>query len=71
MELWNHRKTPATTITNALVLMRRALATLDEIGCPGDIGAHLDLAAARLEEWIEDANPALRNLQDFASGTNA
>ena len=33
----------------ALSLMRRALALLDETACAADIGAHLDLAANRLE----------------------
>ena len=34
---------------DALSLMRRALAPLDGTSCAADIGAHLDLAANRLE----------------------
>ena len=34
---------------DALVLMRRALAMLDQSHCMAEIGAHLDLAATRLE----------------------
>jgi hypothetical protein len=32
--------------------MQRALALLDESSCAPDIGAHLDLAATRLQEWM-------------------
>ena len=35
---------------DALSLMQRALALLDESCCAPEIGAHLDLAATRLEE---------------------
>ena len=54
MEMWNGsvNRSNAISCANALVLMRRALAMLDEAACPTDIGAHLDLAAARLDEWI-------------------
>ena len=54
MDLWNGSLSAGAPIScaNALVLMRRALAMLDEAACPPDIGAHLDLAAARLDEWL-------------------
>jgi hypothetical protein len=42
------------TCTTALTLMRRALGVLDENDCAPDIGAHLDLACARLEQWLLD-----------------
>ena len=54
MKQWNATQigTTALACANALVLMRRALGMLDEAGCAPDIGAHLDLAAVRLEEWM-------------------
>jgi hypothetical protein len=39
----------------ALDEMRKALRKLDESDAAGDIGAHLDLAIARLEEEIKAA----------------
>lgn len=41
------------TWDDALAAMRRALHILDETHAPGDIGAHLDLAIARLVEAKE------------------
>jgi hypothetical protein len=41
----------------ALVLMRRALALLDQSHCTAEIGAHLDLAATRLEEHMLQFGP--------------
>jgi hypothetical protein len=38
--------------TEALSLMQRALALLDESSCAVEIGAHLDLAASRLQETM-------------------
>jgi len=39
--------------TQALNLMREALALLDEIEAPDAVGAHLDLAINRLQEWLD------------------
>lgn len=36
----------------ALDQMRSSLEILDECGSPGDVGAHLDLAIARLEQHL-------------------
>ena len=38
---------------NAQMLMREALAILDRTNAPADVGAHLDLALARLTDAIE------------------
>ncbi len=40
-------------LAEALRLMRCALSLIDEANGPGDIGAHLDLAIVRLNDWIE------------------
>jgi hypothetical protein len=40
-------------LAQALQLMQRALSLIDEADGPGDIEAHLDLAIARLKEWLE------------------
>ncbi len=37
----------------ALELMERALAILDESETPGDVGAHLDLAVERLRSHLD------------------
>lgn len=42
-----------TPLVEALQLMQRALTLVDEAEGPADVGAHLDLAIARLTEWIE------------------
>ena len=42
-----------TQLAEALQLMQRALSLIDKAGGPDDIGAHLDLAITRLNEWIE------------------
>ena len=42
-------------LPEALRLMRRALSLIDEANGPGDIGAHLDLAIVRLNDWIESS----------------
>jgi hypothetical protein len=39
-------------MTRALDLTRQALALLDQAGAPSDIGAHLDLAAVRIERIL-------------------
>jgi hypothetical protein len=44
--------------SEALALMQRALAMLDESQAPAQIGAHLDLAIIRLEEHLSDASAA-------------
>lgn len=36
----------------ALALMKRALACLDQAGAPPDLGAHLDFAITLLEELV-------------------
>lgn len=38
----------------ALGEMKEALRILDELGAPGEIGSHLDLAIARLEKQLGD-----------------
>lgn len=38
--------------SEALALMQRALAMLDESQAPAEIGAHLDLAIVRLQEHV-------------------
>src|SRR5213592_1479720 len=43
----------------ALALMQRALAMLDQSHCAADIGAHLDLAASRLEEHMLRFGPVV------------
>lgn len=42
----------SSRFAKALEQMNRALAILDELGAPGEIGCHLDLAIARLEEQL-------------------
>lgn len=41
--------------SDALALMQRALAMLDESEAPAQIGAHLDLAIIRLQEHLAGA----------------
>lgn len=41
-----------TTLNKATALIREALDILDAGGAPADIGAHLDLALARIEERL-------------------
>jgi hypothetical protein len=43
---------PEADLSAALAQMIGALRILDEAGAPGDIGSHLDLAIARLEERL-------------------
>lgn len=47
---------------NALAQMKHALTLLDEADAPADIGAHLDLAIARLETLMSSEPEALRKL---------
>lgn len=51
--------------SEALALMQRALAMLDESQAPAHIGAHLDLAIIRLEEHLSDASAAA---EEFGRG---
>jgi hypothetical protein len=37
-------------VTQAAELIRQAIQLLDAAGAPGDIAAHLDLAATRIDE---------------------
>lgn len=40
-------------LQEALRLTNEAIGVLDSVGAPGDIAAHLDLAAHRMERTIE------------------
>lgn len=51
-------------LSEARRLMNQALDILDELGEPGDIGSHLDLAICRLENHLGHDVPG-------ASGANA
>jgi len=48
--------------SDALALMQRALAMLDESHAPAQIGAHLDLAIIRLQEHISNAGAVAEEL---------
>ena len=50
-----------TILLQARDLMQRALDLLDEAGSVHDVGAHLDLALARLSEVIADSERAFGN----------
>jgi hypothetical protein len=43
----------ANVCSEALRLMKDALALLDEAAAPNDIGAHLDLAISRLRDHLK------------------
>lgn len=45
-------------LSNALQQMRSALGILDQVGARGDVGAILDLAIVRLEDWLGGFGPA-------------
>ena len=45
-------------LSNALQQMRLALSILDQVEARGDVGAILDLAIVRLEEWLGRCSPA-------------
>lgn len=51
--------------SEALALLQRALAILDETKAPSEIGAYLDLAIVRLSEYVEAA--AARGRSGIAS----
>jgi hypothetical protein len=58
------------SLSDALALMRQALAILDESGAPPEIGADLDLAIARLEGrfgGVAIQSPTSTNLDGFLS----
>ena len=44
-------------LLEALQLMQRALRLIDEADGPPDVGAHLDLAIARLADLIQSSGP--------------
>lgn len=48
----NSHDDPEPDLSAALAKMTGALRILDKAGAPGDIGSHLDLAIARLEERL-------------------
>ena len=41
------------SLNEALANMKAALVSLDEAKAPAEIGAHLDLAICRLEDFLE------------------
>lgn len=45
-------------LSRALDKMIEALRILDEIEAPGNIGSHLDLAIAKLEERLDPGHPS-------------
>lgn len=47
-----HQILQSPELFKALTQMTEALRILDDLGAPGEIGAHLDLAIARLEEQL-------------------
>jgi hypothetical protein len=57
----HHEIAEKPKLTDALAGMAEALRMLDEAGAPGEIGSHLDLAIARLEErlGLNTREPAL------------
>jgi len=56
-------------LSDALARMNEALRILDETRVPGDIGGHLDLAIARLEQRLEANKPAPQAVEDDLSRT--
>jgi len=56
-------------LSDALARMNEALRILDETGAAGDIGGHLDLAIARLEQRLGLKKPAPHALKDDLSPT--
>lgn len=50
-------------LSGALAQMVEALATLDRLKAPGDIGSHLDLAIARLEAQLGLESHAARSFE--------
>ena len=66
-----HEIAHAAKLPDALARMKEALGILDEAGAPGEIGGHLDLAIARLEEalGLEGREPVLS--EEFISPLDA
>jgi len=56
-------------LSDALARMNEALRILDEADAPGDIGGHVGLAIARLEERLGVTRPVLGSLEDKLSRT--
>lgn len=56
--------------SEALALMHRALAMLDETKAPAEIGAHLDLAIVRLAEHIDAAAVDMPQQQTRLTGSD-
>jgi len=56
-------------LSEALARMNEALRILDGMGAPGDIGGHLDLAIARLEERVGVKTPVPDSFGDDRSPT--
>ena len=56
--------------SEALALMQRALAMLDEAKAPAEVGAHLDLAIIRLAEHIESAAAQIAPRQSRLTGSD-
>ena len=46
-------------LPEVLALMRQALQLLDRTGAPSDIGAHLDLAIIRFDQWRSKTVPSV------------
>lgn len=46
---------PSQLCADALRKLQQALSLLDQAEAPGDIGAHVDLAIARLQSHFENA----------------
>ena len=56
--------------SEALALMQRALAMLDETKAPPEVGAHLDLAIVRLAEYIDTAAVQIPQQQSRMTGSD-
>ena len=56
--------------SEALALMQRALAMLDETKAPAEVGAHLDLAIVRLAEHVDTAAAQMPQQQSRMTGSD-
>ena len=56
------------SLLNALSMMESALEILDDADAPGHIGAHLDLAAARLREYLASTE-SIEKIPRIGSGS--
>lgn len=59
----SHRGEPSIHLSNALNRMKSALDILDHAHAAEDIGAMLDLAIVRLEEFLNSKNGTLTHVQ--------